>query len=195
MVSTPTAPRRVLLFSGHMIDAPGRATPRFPPAQEARAAQAIAQQLDAIGVGRDDPVDLAITSGACGGDLIFAEAALARGLALEVYLPFDVRAFAQNSVDFAGGRWHARYEAVLAASTLHLMPTERAPLTDGQDPYEQVNLWMLEAASRFGGDKLAFIALWNGHGGDGPGGTAHMMQAVRQRRGQVHWIDTRMLWS
>ncbi|ENO83944.1 hypothetical protein C667_24449, partial [Thauera phenylacetica B4P] len=35
-------PRRVILFSGHMIDAPGRAEPRFPPALAPAAAAHIA---------------------------------------------------------------------------------------------------------------------------------------------------------
>jgi hypothetical protein len=192
MCSAPTIPRRALLFSGHMIDAPGRKSPRFPATMEAPATEAIARRLDAMGA---DAGDLAVCSGACGGDLIFAEVALARGLALEVYLPFDVATFARHSVDFAGDAWHARFCAVLAAGALHLMPDERAPLTDGQDPYEQANLWMLEAASRFGADKVVFIALWNGQGGDGPGGTQHMMATVRQHHGQVHWIDTTQLRS
>lgn len=192
MCSAPSVPRRVLLFSGHMIDAPGRKTPRFPPAMEAQAREAIARQLDAIGAGS---ADLAVCSGACGGDLIFAEAALARSVALEVYLPFDVATFARHSIEFADGDWRTRFDAVLAESALHLMPAERPPLTEGQDPYEQTNLWMLEAASRFGTDKVVFIALWNGQGGDGPGGTQHMMETVRKHRGQVHWINTTELWS
>jgi hypothetical protein len=42
---------------------------------------------------------------------------------------------------------------------------------------------------------VVFIALWNGQGGDGPGGTQHMMETVRKHRGQVHWINTTELWS
>jgi len=38
----PSSPRQVLLFSGHMMDAPDRPQPRFPPAKEAAAAQRIA---------------------------------------------------------------------------------------------------------------------------------------------------------
>lgn len=185
-------PSRALLFSGHMIDAPDRKIPRFPPTMESVARKAIAERLDAISAGGDD---LAICSGACGGDLIFAEAALARGLSVEVYLPFGVDTFAQHSVDFAGEDWRRRFDAVLASSALHLMPTERPLLTEGQDPYEQVNLWMLEAAARVGADKVVFIALWNGQGGDGPGGTQHMLDTVRREKGQVHWIDTTQLWS
>ena len=40
---------------------------------------------------------------------------------------------------------------------------------------------------------MHFVCLWNGGGGDGPGGTAHMYQEVAKRTGQVHWIDTREL--
>src|SRR5690606_8967289 len=34
-------PRQILLFSGHMVDAPGRATPRFPASKAPVAAKAI----------------------------------------------------------------------------------------------------------------------------------------------------------
>jgi hypothetical protein len=46
------------------------------------------------------------------------------------------------------------------------------------------------AASR-GGQGL--VCLWDGGGSDGPGGTRHMVGEVKQRTGQVHWIDTRSL--
>ena len=185
-------PRNVLLFSGHMIDASDRATPRFPPDKESTARHAIVSlltQLDAR------PSDLAICSGACGGDLLFAEVALGRGLPLEMYLPFDASTFTTKSVAFAGGDWHARFEVACAASHLHVMPDERGALAPGADPYEQNNLWMLEAASRFGADKVEFICLWNGQGGDGPGGTQHLMQVVTERQGHDHWLDTTQLWK
>ncbi len=192
MPGSPANPRHVLLFSGHMIDAPGRKAPRFPAAMEKQAGAAIAHQLDEIGVGADD---LAICGAACGGDLLFAEAALARGVALQLYLPFDTATFAANSVDFAGDAWHARFSAACAAGQLHLMESERPPPAHGQNAYELVNLWMLEAASHHGAEKLIFIALWNGQGGDGPGGTQHMMDTVRRHHGQVRWLDTTQLWS
>src|ERR1700710_557400 len=69
--SSPQSPRKVVLFSGHMIDAPDRETPRFPPDKEPLAAQAIAEALANLHVGPDD---LCICGGACGGDLLFAEA-------------------------------------------------------------------------------------------------------------------------
>jgi hypothetical protein len=38
------------------------------------------------------------------------------------------------------------------------------------------------------------VCLWNGGGGDGPGGTAHMYNEVKRRTGRVTWLDTRTLW-
>ena len=186
------SPRKVALFSGHMIDAPGRAKPRFPPGKEPLAANAIAAVLADLSLGPDD---LAICGGACGGDLLFAEAALARGSRLELYIPFDEPTFLERSVDFAGGDWRARFLAAKARGALHVLPLERGPTPAGDDPYERNNLWMLEAASRFGPDKVDFVCLWNGESGDGPGGTRHMMEEIRKAGGRAHWLDTTKLWG
>ena len=144
------SPRRVVLFSGHMIDAPGREKPRFPPDKEPIAAAAIASALADLGVGSGD---LAICGGACGGDLLFAEAALAQGARLELYIPFEEPAFLEKSVDFADSDWRARFFAAKARATLHVLPFERGATPAGEDPYEDNNVRMLEAASRFGPDK------------------------------------------
>ena len=185
-------PRKVILFSGHMIDAPGRAKPRFPADKEPVAARAIAEALDKIGVG---PRDLCICGGACGGDLLFAKAGLARSAQLEIYIPFEEATFLAKSVDFAGNGWRARFFAAKASAALHVQPLELGPAPPGEDPYERNNRWMLGAAARFGPDKLDFVCLWNGEGGDGPGGTRHMMEEVRSRGGRAIWLDTTRLWG
>ncbi len=185
------APRKVALFSGHMIDQPGRKTPRFPPDKEPIASHAIAQALDAVGVGSKD---LCICGGACGGDLLFAEGALARGARLELFLPLEEPEFLEQSVTFAGGDWRERFMVAKAHAVLHVLPLERR-LPAGADPYEENNLWMLEAAERFGADKLDFICLWNGEAGAGPGGTKHLMEEVRSKGGRTHWLNTKTLWD
>lgn len=188
----PGLPRKVLLFSGHMIDAPGRAEPRFPPSKEPIAARAIATTLAALAAG---PEDLAICGGACGGDLLFAEAALARGVALEIYIPFEPPQFLESSVCFADADWPARFAAARSRATLHILPIERGPTPEGEDPYERNNLWQLACATRFGPEKVEFVCLWNGAQGDGPGGTRHLMTQVARGAGRIHWIDTTKLWS
>lgn len=190
----PTSYRRVFLFSGHMIDAPDRPTPRFPASAEPAAAAAIAATLDGLGCGADD---LGICGGACGGDLLFAEAVLARGARLRLLLPFDEATFLAESVDFAGGSWRARFAAVShdPRTTTEEAPHALGPLPAGVDSYERENQWLLDTALTYGPERVDFICLWNGGGGDGPGGTRHMVGVVEARGARVHWLDTRTLWS
>jgi hypothetical protein len=192
-----TEPRRVFLFSGHMIDAKGRKAPRFPPEREPIAAHAIAAVLEELRANRRD---LGITEGACGGDLLFAEALLARGAALELRLPFDEPTFLRESVDFEKPaspmpeRWREGFTEVKARARVLVMPEVLGPTPPGQSPYERCNLWMLNDALAMGAEKLSFICLWDGGGGDGPGGTRHMVEAVRYHGGDVRWLDTTKLW-
>ncbi|MBL8394820.1 MAG: DUF4071 domain-containing protein [Candidatus Accumulibacter sp.] len=196
----PFEPRQVILFSGHMIDAPGREPPRFPADKEGIAAQQIAQALDGLGVG---PCDLALSQAASGGDLLFLEACQARGARLQVMLPFAEPEFVERSILPAsnGEQWRQRYFALTAAAALEprIMPNDLGPLPQGgrrasMNAFERCNLWLLYSALAWGVDKVRFISLWNGGGGDGPGGTGHMYGEVKRRTGRVAWLDTRKLW-
>jgi hypothetical protein len=189
---------RVLLFSGHLIDARDRREPRFPPDREGQAAAAIDGVLTKLGAGAGD---VGITEGACGGDLLFAESMLRREARLELRLPFPEEEFIRQSVAFekAGGgpdNWTERYWLVRRHPRVRMrvMPDELGPLPQGADAYERCNIWMLSEALHSGASELHFIALWDGRGGDGPGGTAHMMEEVRRHGGQARWLDTRALW-
>ncbi|MDP2840883.1 MAG: hypothetical protein Q8O17_01235, partial [Candidatus Methanoperedens sp.] len=189
-------PRQVFLFSGHMIDAPGRTPPRFPAKKETIAAQKIAEALDQLGAGPDD---LAITQGACGGDLLFTEACQQRGVKVHWLQPFREPDFIEKSVVRGGESWRKRYLDAKAklATSIRSAPEELGdppPNSEPAYPYERCNLWLLYTALACGVDKVSFVCLWNGGGGDGPGGTAHMYNEVKRRTGRVTWIDTRMLW-
>jgi len=188
-------PRQVFLFSGHMIDAPGRTPPRFPPEKEPIAAQKIAEALDQFGAGPDD---LALTQGACGGDLLFTEACQQRGVKVHWLQPFREPDFIQKSVVRSSEAWRTRY---LNAKTRLTAPIRSAPDELGDPPpnsepgypYERCNIWLLYTALACGVDRVRFICLWNGAGGDGPGGTAHMYNEVKRRTGNVTWIDIRKI--
>jgi tetratricopeptide (TPR) repeat protein len=185
-------PRQVFLFSGHMIDAPDRQQPRFPTVKEAAAAQKIVEALVQLGAG---PEDLALTQGACGGDLLFTEACLQRGVRVQWLQPFGEPDFIQRSVVCRGEAWRNRYLGAKAklSTTIRSAPDQLGNVPKGVDPYERCNLWLLYTALSYGIGKVQFICLWNGGGGDGPGGTAHMYQEVNRRTGQVTWIDSRSL--
>jgi tetratricopeptide (TPR) repeat protein len=190
----PFVPRQVILFSGHMMDQPGRDPPRFPPEMEDAAARAIEQALADLGAG---PQDLAMSQAAAGGDLLFLEAARKRGLRCEVLLPFELPDFVERSVGRSarGDEWRRRFFQLCDAlrPPPRVMPDELGPTPSDADPFERCNLWLLYTALAWGPDKVRFVALWNGAGGDGPGGTQHMIEEVKRRTGRVTWIDTRML--
>jgi hypothetical protein len=65
-------------------------------------------------------------------------------------------------------------------------------MPEGEDPYSRTNIWMLDEALRLGGE-VVFICVWDGQGGDGPGGTKHMVEAVQAKGGEVRWVDIRRL--
>ena len=187
-------PRRVFLFSGHMIDAPDRSEPRFPASQEAIAARAINDTLDTLGAG---PEDLAFCSGACGGDILFAEACLQRRVRLEIWLPFVISVFLEKSVSFAGQGWITRFHAIQddPLATVSIIPDQTEFATETANPYARTNLWLLQSALARGEEKLHFICLWNRQGGDGPGGTEQMHDEVKKLTGQVHLLDTNILFT
>jgi hypothetical protein len=187
-------PRKVFLFSGHMIDRPGRVQPRFPAQMEPQAAKAIGDKLDALDAG---PQDLALCGGACGGDILFAEACLQRGLHLELRLPLTEAEFIQESVVFAGKHWCNRFSDVKKneRTKLFIMTKELGKLPKGADPFKRNNRWQLDRALSWGAEKVIFICLWNLEGGDGPGGTKHMHDEVKKRLGQVHILDTNQLFK
>jgi class 3 adenylate cyclase len=99
---------RVAAFTGHMLDAPGRSPPRFPAALEDVVARALDARIEASNIG------FAYCSAACGGDLLFIEALLARGAEVHVVLPFEREDFVATSVAFAGEQWTARFDRALA---------------------------------------------------------------------------------
>ncbi|HPT48865.1 MAG TPA: hypothetical protein PLS67_11375 [Accumulibacter sp.] len=195
----PFTPRQVVLFSGHMIDSPARRIPRFPAKREAIAATEIGAALDRLHVGSHD---LALAQAACGGDLLFLEACQARGLRLQVLLPFEEVEFIKRSVIAAadGDTWHQRYFAVTRSlgDDLRIMPDELGPSPSPHghredDNFAHCNLWLLHTALAWGADKLRFLCLWDGSS-DGPGGTAQMYDQVRRYTNRICWIDTRTLW-
>jgi hypothetical protein len=190
------APRQVILFSGHLMDRPGRTPPRFPPTLEPAAAREIGRVLDRLGAG---PEDLAICQAAAGGDLLFVEACLARGVPVQLMLPFDETRFLRESVlpSAHGDQWLHRYQAVRArlAEPPQILPAGPNADAADDDAFERCNAWLLSTALRWGVARVHFICLWNGSGSGRPGGTAHMVEQARQCGMTPQVIDTRRLES
>jgi class 3 adenylate cyclase len=181
---------RVAVFSGHMIDAPGRARPRFPPALEPAVRAAIEARLDALGR------VVCYASAACGSDLLFLESALRRGHKVVVVLPYEVAGFRRDSVElYPGTGWGERFEAVLARAQV-VPPVSNQRSTWGGAYYAFANevllgLAMLRAQQLE--TAVVGLAVWDGRAGDGPGGTAATVDLWRRLGVPTDWIDLHAL--
>jgi len=184
-------PIHVVVFSGHMIDNPadrgeGKVKPpRFPPSKVQAAAIRIRAALDEIGAGAGD---LGLCGGASGGDLLFAEACLERGMRVELHLALPENQFLAESVTFADPdrRWEQRFMQAKEnpASTVLVMPEELGPTPEGVSIHDRCNRWILYTALSQGLRKTSFVTLWDGAPGDGPGGTENMVALVRKLTGR-----------
>jgi hypothetical protein len=190
---------RVILFTGHRVDAPGRRTPRFPADKEpvARAAikQAVTREKERSGAVSG------IAGAASGGDILFHEICAELGIPTEVYLALPPGAYSAASVADSGPDWVRRFYELysLHPSAPILSDTESLPrwLTGKRDYsiWQRNNLWLLYEALARGPENVTVIALWNGQTGDGPGGTEHMIGIARQRGARVEILDTNELFG
>jgi hypothetical protein len=64
------------------------------------------------------------------------------------------------------------------------------PMPADDNPYERNNRWALYSALIYGIERVRLVALWDGKGGDGPGGTGHMVSEVRRLGGIAEHLDT-----
>jgi class 3 adenylate cyclase/tetratricopeptide (TPR) repeat protein len=115
---------QVIAFSGHMIDHPARASPRFPAGLERQVAAALREKLASLGP------SIGYAQAACGADILFLEAMEDAGWQTQIVLPFARDQFIATSVSFAGGSWTARFERALRRATRVVVATEEAFLGD-----------------------------------------------------------------
>ena len=177
-------PTRVILFTGHMVDAPGTARERlrFPPTAgaEARARALIIDAVQKELPGHEGST-LGIAGGACGGDILFHEVCQQLGVETELCLALPESKFQVTSVQRGGPGWVERYRALTACRIPSvLQQTEALPrwLTDkpDYDLWQRNNLWMMFNALAKDSRNATLIALYNRERDpDGPGGTGHML--------------------
>ena len=163
-----------LVFTGHMTDLPDRKDPRFPPALEAAARTAIGAELDTF---KSRAVAGGFASGARGGDILFHEECRRRGIPTVVVLPFHPDQFVKASVAGAeGGDWPRRFRTIWEQTPPAARLVLDLPVSD--EAYAACNKRLLELARARG--SMHLIALWDGEGGDGPGGTADMVKQATE---------------
>jgi Tetratricopeptide Repeats-Sensor len=194
---TREAAPHVLLFTGHRIDAEGRAKPRFPRDKENQARAMILEAVSKEKQKAKEPL-LGISGGACGGDILFHEVCRELDIPTQMYLVLPKNDYIKASVAEGGPNWVERFknlwdlkEAEILSDSDELPRWLRAK--KGYSIWQRSNLWMLHNALDISKDNLTLIALWNGDAGDGPGGTEDMVERARDRGATFIHLDTRKL--
>jgi len=169
-----------LLFTGHMIDKPDRADPRFPPNREGRArdriSSAIASFISDCAAQEQDPKIIGFASAARGGDILFHEEARRQSLRTVIVLPFIPEQFVKSSVEISlDDQWTSRFWALWNETRSEDRCVLGLP--DAGPSYAECNLRLAQLARSNG--QVRLIALWNGEKGDGIGGPPSMIDALR----------------
>lgn len=199
-VEPTRANQRILLFTGHRIDDPGRTQPRFPVNKEDVARQAIKDIILTDRDEADDGIAFGIAGGASGGDILFHEVCLEIGIPTRLYLALPEDHFCRESVQSAGPQWVERYNHLCARLSKRILgdskelPNWLVEKPD-YDIWQRNNLWMLHNALALGGRNVTLIALWNGEEGEGSGGTKDMVERARQRGAKTLILDTNTLFG
>ena len=142
----------------------------------------------------EESILIGITGGACGGDILFHEVCGELGIPTQMYLALPKEQFVVESVAFAGNGWIDRFGKLLEILP-HPVLTDHKELPKwlqkkaGYDIWTRNNLWELNSALVNGGMHMTLIALWDGKGGDAPGGTEHMVNEAKARGARVIEID------
>jgi tetratricopeptide (TPR) repeat protein len=184
---------RVFLFSGYLLN--GREDGgKFPAKLEENIRQEIENVLENYNADSDD---LAITAGmAAGGDLVFIETCVDRGIPVGTHMPVPEPTYVRDYVSPAGDEWVERFYKM-----------RNHPLVDeyyqselvgdprpGDDPFERNNRWALYSAMMRGMDNLRLIALFDDKRGDIHATrdahlVKHMIDLMRDAGGQVEIIN------
>jgi len=214
--TAPQKRKKVLLFAGHMIDAPDRKDPRFPAAKENVARQkikeAVVKEME-TGAG----VASGYAGGASGGDILFVEICAELGIPTRLYLAIPERDYVKASVAKGGEDWKNRFWTIFnkhAEQKAVRVLSNAVDVDDDQDYlpawlrskpnytiWQRNNLWMLFNALNEGCDpktgdpNITLIALWDGAGGDGPGGTGDLVNKVENLGARCVILKTKELFD
>lgn len=179
--------KKVVVFSGHMIDQPGRPEERFPLRKEAVVREHIVRQLEAWSIGTGD---LAICGGARGGDILFAELCANGGAEVWLFLALPENEFLKKSVRLPNSDWEQRFFALQdlkGVKVFQQMERLKSP-PKGTSVFSRNNLWMINTARVEANEpkNLYAMLVWDEKPtGDGPGGTSDFVARVRGVGGRL----------
>ncbi|WP_447985838.1 tetratricopeptide repeat-containing protein [Nitrospira sp. Nam74] len=195
----PRTLERVILFTGHRIDGPGRTPARFPERCEFAARAAIRGVLEQEKTHATGPL-LGLSGGASGGDILFLEVCRELGIATRLCLALPEDAFLSASVSPSGPKWVERFHLSKKAADAVVVMAENQTLPRwlqrrrDYGAWQRNNLWLLSQAVTTGAQHMTILALWDGEEGDGPGGTKHLVQLATEQHAKVEILRTKEIF-
>lgn len=164
-------PPVIVGFTGHMIDAPNRTSPRFPAFIEPQVKMRMQETLNDINA------EIGYSLGASGGDILFLETMLERGGEINMIMPFAIPDFIEASIRFAGNSWVTRFNHLLKLTHNLTYVTEENYL--GDDDLFQFAGLLLFGHSILRAQTLEaepyLLALWDGKQSGLVGGTSDLI--------------------
>jgi hypothetical protein len=178
--------QRVLLFTGHMIDAPNAAK--------------VAIRAAVVGEQRGGGIAYGIAGAASGGDILFHQVCDELSIPTRIFLALPRDEYIQSSVAHAGPEWIAEFDRLCASRPVRVLSNSKELprwLQDKPDYsiWQRSNLWMQFHALAVGGSNVSLIALWNGARGDGPGGTEDMVKKAAERGARTIVLNTQDVFA
>jgi hypothetical protein len=178
----------VLVFTGHMIDAPGRPNPRFPAHAEEEVRNRIRSYVEAIRPAA------AYGSAACGADILCLEVVQELGGEIHIVLPFPAEQFLSESVElYPRGSWGRRFRRLLASATEVIVISEKPP-PSGVSTFEYAN-YVLTGLARLRcqvlDTELHGLAVWDGSNTGDVGGTSSVVDMWRRTGVPLYQVNPR----
>ena len=162
-----------LLFTGHMIDLPDRPEPRFPASLEQAARVQIGEAISAAyRTLRHDRRSWDLRAAREAGTSYSTRSAEAGASGPSLCSP-------SSRTSSSGAQLKALWEATgqggsgISGTQPQLTASTCSDWRQGMRPMPKCNTELLEMARQHG--PVHLIALWDGKGGDGPGGTADLV--------------------
>ena len=180
--------QKALLFVGHAIDAPGRATPRFPAHLET-SAKALIQQAVLEEVANDVHGYIGVAGGSSGGDILFHEVCELMRVTTRICLALPLTDYVDFDFSHTGVRWEMRLRELISRNAYQVFAgSAKLPgwlrSNAGYDFWGRETLWRYHTAAAVG--DVTVIALWDGK----DGAAADLVRMAKERGAKVIVLHT-----
>ena len=192
---------RVIVATGHRVDAKDRQSARFPNKPECidKAKAWLREMVEAEKALATGPIS-GMSGAASGTDLLFHEVCAELGIPTTVVLPIPKDDYRRQSVADGGPDWVEKFNTVVNAKPpIVLSDNPDLPNWAQSIPdygvFQRGNIFLIGDALLRPDTDVTLLALWNGKAGDGPGGTGDMVKLAKAQGAKAFVKNTDELFG